>query len=293
MPSASELFDLSGTTTVVTGASSGLGVVFADALADAGSNVVLAARRTERIEDVAEAIEGRGGTAMPVTCDVSDPDAVDALVQQAWDRFGRVDVLVNNAGTAGDGGPAPERLPNALFEHTIKVNLLGTWYGCQSCGSRMLADGRGGSIINITSILGTGGQQNYPPAYQASKAAVINLTRALAVSWADRGVRVNAIAPGWFPSEMTDPYFSMPPFMQSILDQQPTGRIGAVEELVGPLLLLASPASTYINGHTLVVDGGNSASYGATRHGSELVDMLAAVIPDGLGQRITPEAAGV
>lgn len=289
MRSAAELFDLSGTTSIVTGASSGLGVVFADALADAGSNVVLAARRTERIEDVAAAIGARGGTAIAITCDVGDAGEVDEMVRRAWEHFGRVDVLVNNAGTGGDGGPAPERLPDALFEHTIRVNLLGTWYGCRSCAGRMLADGRGGSIINITSILGTGGQQNYPPAYQASKAAVINLTRALAVSWGDRGVRVNAIAPGWFPSEMTDPYFSMPPFMRSILDQQPMERVGEVHELIGPLLLLASPAGSYINGHTLVVDGGNSASYGATRHAPELVEMLAEVIPEGLGRRISPE----
>ena len=106
------------------------------------------------------------------------------------------------------GPTGPERLPHQLFEHTVRVNLLGVWYGCQAAGRRMLADGEGGSIINVSSVLGLGGQQNYPPACTATKATVINLTRALAVSWDDRGVRTNALAPGWFPSEMTEPWFA-------------------------------------------------------------------------------------
>lgn len=285
-----EIFGVRGRTAVVTGASSGLGTVFARALAARGANVVLAARRVDRLREVADAIAEDGGAALAVGCDVAEHEQVERLLDEATARFGRVDVMVNNAGTVGDGGPTPERLPHELFEHTIRVNLMGVWYGCRAAGSRMLADGGGGSIINVSSVLGTGGQQNYPAAYQASKAGVINLTRTLALSWADRGVRVNALAPGWFPSEMTEPFLAMPPFLQSIMDQQPTGRLGDPDELVGPLLFLASDASSYVSGTTLVVDGGMSASYGATRHPAALEELFAEVIPDGLGRRITAAA---
>ena len=289
MSRATDIFDLAGRAAIVTGASSGLGVTFARALAGAGARVALAARRTERLEQLAAELTENGHDAIALTCDVADPAQVEEMVAAVWAHFGRVDVLVNNAGTAGDGGPSPERLPHALFEQTIRVNLLGTWYGCQAAARRMLADG-GGSIINIASVLGLGGQQNYPPAYQASKAAVVNLTRALAVSWGDRGVRVNAIAPGWFPSEMTEGFFAIPPFLESIVSQQPTGRLGDPDELVGPLLFLASDASSYVGGHTLTVDGGLSASYGAAGWSPELVDTFAQVIPDGLGTPITSAA---
>ncbi|MBJ7455697.1 MAG: glucose 1-dehydrogenase [Thermoleophilia bacterium] len=286
MSSPSDLFDLTGRTAVVTGASSGLGVGFARALAAAGADVVVAARRTDRIDALAAELAENGAQALAVTCDVTEAEQVDALIAAACERFGRVDVLVNNAGTAGDGGPTPERLPHALFERTLQVNLFGTWYGCQAAAARMLADGRGGSIINVSSVLGIGGQQNYPAGYQASKAAVINLTRTLAVSWGDRGVRVNALAPGWFPSEMTEGYFALPPFMDSILVQQPTGRVGRADELTGPLLFLASDASSYVSGHTLTVDGGMSASYGASRLPEELRAAFAQIVPDGLGTPI-------
>jgi gluconate 5-dehydrogenase len=284
------LLDVAGKTAVVTGASSGLGELFAEVLAGRGARVVAAARRGDRLDALVERLEDAGGTAVAVPCDVAESDQVEALVDEACRRFGRVDIMINNAGTAGDGGPTPERLPHQLFEHTVRVNLLGVWYGCQAAGRRMLGEGKGGSIINVSSVLGLGGQQNYPPAYTATKAAVINLTRGLAVSWGDRGVRVNALAPGWFPSEMTEPWFAAPPFMNSILIQQPSGRVGKLSELVAPLLFLASDASSYVNGHTLVVDGGMTASFGAPRHGQDLVDMFAAIIPDGLGTRITADA---
>jgi NAD(P)-dependent dehydrogenase (short-subunit alcohol dehydrogenase family) len=284
------LLDVAGKTAVVTGASSGLGELFAEVLADRGARVVVAARRAERLDALVERLEDAGDTAVAVPCDVADANQVEALVETACRRFGRVDIMINNAGTAGDGGPSPERLPHALFEHTVRVNLLGVWYGCQAAGRRMLGDGKGGSIINVSSVLGLGAQQNYPPAYTATKAAVINLTRALAVSWGDRGVRTNALAPGWFPSEMTEPYFAAPPFMRSILVQQPSGRVGELSELTAPLLFLASDSSSYVNGHTLVVDGGMTASFGAPRHEQGVIDMFAAVVPDGLGTRITADA---
>ena len=152
----------------------------------------------------------------------------------------------------------------------------------------MLRDGKGGSIINISSIMGLGGQQNHPAAYLATKAAVINLTRTLACSWGDRGVRVNAIAPGWFPSEMTEPYFAAPAFFERIKGQAALRRVGDPSELAGALLLLASNASSFMTGHTLVVDGGYSASIGAPPFSEEVFAEFASAVPDGLGERIMP-----
>ena len=194
----------------------------------------------------------------------------------------RDEVLANIAAV-----PLPDTDPVAGAD-AVRVNLLGVWYGCRAAGARMLADGRGGSIINISSVLGLGAQQNFPPAYIATKAGVINLTRALALSWADRGVRVNAIASGWFPSEMTEPFFQIPGFFDAIMVQQPGGRIGDPDELAGPLLFLASDASSYVSGHTLVVDGGMTAGFGAPRRPEEMNATFAQVIPHGLGERIMP-----
>jgi len=282
------MFDLTGRTAIVTGASSGLGVTFAETLASKGANVVLAARRLELLQQVAHTLTEAGATALPVVCDVSQASQVQEMVAQAVDRFGRVDILVNNAGITADIGPVPERLPHDLFEQTVQVNLLGVWYCCREVGARMLSDGKGGSIINVSSILGLGGQQNYPPAYQATKAAVLNLGRALACSWADRGVRVNALAPGYFPSEMTSPFFASTAFLDRVKAQAPMARIGRPEELAGALLFLASDASSFMTGQTLVVDGGFSASIGSLPLTDELLGLFEAVTPDGLGKRIMP-----
>ena len=281
-------FSLTGKTAIVTGASSGLGVTMAEALAEAGANVVIAARRVENLEALASRIEGAGGKAMAYRCDVSDSSSVRDLVAAAWEAFGRVDVLVNNAGVSAEAGVMPEKTPDELFAQTIQTNLMGTFYACREVGSRQLADGRGGSLINVSSIMGMAGQQNAPVAYQASKAAVINLTRNLALSWADRGVRVNCIAPGWFPSEMTELVLAAPPFRARIDSQAALGRAGRPEELVGPLLLLASDASSYMTGSVLVVDGGTSATVGAAPYDEELFGLHEAVMPHGLGTRVVP-----
>lgn len=281
-------FSVAGKTAIVTGASSGLGVTFAEALAGGGANVVLAARRKENLDALAARLEDSGAGVMVHQTDVADSASVKALVAAAWDHFGRVDILVNNAGVAADAGVVPEKIPDELFAQTIQVNLMGTFYCAREVAERMLRDGKGGSIINVASIMGMAGQQNAPSAYQASKGAVINLTRNLACSWADRNVRVNCIAPGWFPSEMTAGWFAVPEFLERFRNQAPMQRIGLADELSGPLLFLASDASSFVTGQTLAVDGGLSAAGGATPYTQELFDMQAAVIGP-LGARILPE----
>ena len=280
-------FDLGGRVALVTGASSGLGVTFAEGLAAAGADVVLAARRVDRLEEVAARIRETGRRALPVACDVTDPAQVDAAVEAAVAEFGGIDVLVANAGAVPDGFSMPERIPTELFAQSVAVNLTGTWTTLQSVGRHMLARG-GGSIVVVSSYTGLAGVPHFPPAYQASKAALINVTQQLAASWGDRGVRVNALAPGWFPSEMTEAVLAAPVFRDRIDSQAPLGRAGRPEELLGPLLLLASEASSYMTGSVLVVDGGTSATVGAAPYSDELFGLHEAVMPHGLGSRVMP-----
>ncbi|MEX2238353.1 MAG: glucose 1-dehydrogenase [Dehalococcoidia bacterium] len=282
------IFSVEGKTAIVTGASYGLGVTMAETLAGAGANVVLAARSKDKVAAEARRLEDSGASTLAVECDVGDAASVKDLVAAAWERFGRVDILVNNAGVSAEAGIVPENIPDQLFEQTIRVNLMGTWYCCREVGERMLRDGKGGSIINVASVMGISGGQNTPTAYHASKAAVINVTRSLACSWADRGIRVNTIAPGWFPSEMTVGWFAIPAFFDRFQRQSPMSRVGDPKELAGPLLFLASDASRFVTGQTLAVDGGVSASIGSLAYEPSLLDAQASVMPDGLGQRILP-----
>lgn len=278
------LFDLTGKTALVTGASYGLGVTFAEALAGAGASVILTARSAEKLEEAAKKIRESGGDATVAACDVTDPEQVEALVAAQWERAGRIDILVNNAGVAEMG--VPERVPNDAFAKTIQVNLLGVWYLSRAVGSRMLADGRGGSIINISSICGLTGMPNHGPAYQASKFAVVGLTQNLAVSWGDRGVRVNAIAPGYFPSEMTNALLRAPSFEQWVSGNAALGRPGRPEELAGALIYLASDASSFVTGQVLAVDGGWTAAGGANNLPDELLEKWDRRMPGDLGKRI-------
>jgi NAD(P)-dependent dehydrogenase (short-subunit alcohol dehydrogenase family) len=282
------LFSLTGRTALITGASYGLGVTYAETLARAGANVVLAARSLEKLRALADRLAAEGHAALALPCDVSQPEDVRAMVDAGWRRFGRIDVLVNNAGMVAEAAMMPERIPHELFEQTIRTNLLGTWYCCREVGARQLADGKGGSIINIASVAGLAGMEDFPPAYQASKAAVISLTRNLACSWADRGIRVNALAPGWFPSEMSGPVLGIDAFRRWASEAAPLGRIGDPRELAGPLLLLASDASSFMTGHTLVVDGGIAASAAGGRMPDAVYDIFAANVPNDLGKRIAP-----
>lgn len=291
MSQPSSIFDLTGRVALVTGASSGLGVTFAEALADAGADLVLAARRVERLEEVAERIRDTGRRAVALQCDVTSPEQVEGTTSRAIEEMGRIDVLVANAGGVPEGFCMPEKVPATLFEESVRVNLLGTWATCQSVGRRMLAQGSG-SIVIVSSYTGVAGVPFFPPAYQASKAALFNVAQSLAVSWGDRGVRVNAIAPGWFPSEMTEAVLAAPAYRQRIDDQAPLGRPGRPEELVGALLLLASDAGSYMTGSTITVDGGTSATVGHHPYSDELFGLHDIVMPEGLGSRVMPVATG-
>jgi NAD(P)-dependent dehydrogenase (short-subunit alcohol dehydrogenase family) len=245
-------FRLDGKVAVVTGASSGLGVAFARTLAEVGADVALGARRVEKLEDTKALVEAEGRRAVAVATDVTTPEDCQGLVDAAMEAFGRVDVLVNNAGL-GTSVPASRETP-AEFRQVIDVNLNGAYWMAQACGRVMEP---GSSIVNISSVLGMTRSDLPQAAYAASKAAVIGLTRDLAAQWTSRkGIRVNALAPGYFASEMTEPLMNSDAFDAMIKHRTPMGRMGEAEELCTALLLLASPAGSYITGVTLPVDGG-------------------------------------
>ena len=246
------IFDLDGRVAVVTGASSGLGERFARVLHAQGASVVLAARRVDRIEAVAT--ELGADRALAVGCDVTSEADVVALVERAVERFGRLDVMVNNAGTSR---PAPgESEAVADFRAVVETNLVGVFVGCREAAKVMLEQGSG-SIVNVASVLGLVGNGRVKQgSYAASKGAVVNLTRELGAQWARKGVRVNAIAPGWFPSEMTQVMWGDEASERFVERGAPIGREGHEHELDGALLFLASAASSYVVGQTLSVDGG-------------------------------------
>jgi len=251
--SPSELFELDGRVAIVTGASSGLGDRFARVLSAAGAQVVGAARRADRLERLAGEVEGLA----PVTCDVTVDADLERLVAFTLERFGRIDVLVNNAG-AGRAHPA-ESEPPEHFRGVVDINLNAVFVLSQLAGRAMLEAGSG-SIINIASMYGLVASAPVMQAsYCASKGAVVNLTRELAAQWARRGVRVNAIAPGFFPSEMAADMIEDEQSAKFLRRNTPIGRTGLAHELDGALLFLASDASTYMVGQTLAVDGGWTA----------------------------------
>lgn len=245
-------FKLEGKVAIVTGASSGLGVDFAVALAEAGAHVALGARRADRLELTKSLVGQAGRRAVTVPTDVTSPDDCNRLVSETMNAFGRVDVLVNNAGV-GTAVPASRETPQQ-FQEVIDINLSGAYWMAQACGRVM---GPGSAIINVASVLGLTTAGLPQAAYTASKAGLIGLTRDLAQQWTGRkGIRVNALAPGFFHSEMTDQY------QQSYVEEQTRrtvmGRWGEGPELAAAVVFLASDASSYMTGQTLVVDGGVS-----------------------------------
>ncbi|HWH15610.1 MAG TPA: SDR family oxidoreductase, partial [Miltoncostaeaceae bacterium] len=287
MPTPAELFDMTGKIACVTGASAGLGVAFAETLSEAGATVVLAARRADALEEVAGRIRARGGTALVQPCDVTDEEQVNALVEAAVREYGRLDVMIANAGSIPEAAAVPEKIPAGLFRQSIDINLTGTYITAAAAGRQMLQQGSG-SIILLASVGGMGGHYQIPVAYATSKAATIHLAKYLGMQWAQRGVRVNALGPGWFPSEMTEQVLGIPAWKQRIEDQTAMGRVGDPRELLGALLLLASDAGSYITGETIMVDGGMSASIGAHPYPEELVQMHAQFMPHGIGERVMP-----
>ena len=243
-------FSLDGKVAVVTGASSGLGVAFAQALAEAGADLVLGARRAERLPETGRLVEAAGRRWTALATDVTDPDACTALIARGIEEFGKVDILVNNAGL-GTAYPATRETPEQ-FREVIDVNLHGAYWMAQAF--TRAAKG-GGSIINIGSVLGIHPGTLPQAAYASSKAGLIGLTRDLAAQWTGRkGIRVNCLAPGFFPSEMSDALPDSELAMVRML--APAGRGGEPAELAAALVFLASDASSYITGVTLPVDGG-------------------------------------
>ena len=257
MPSSAALtidplaaFRLDGQVALVTGASSGLGERFARVLHAAGATVVVAARREERLAALVGGLPG----AVAVVADLSRADERQRLVAEVVERCGTVDVLVNNAGVGHTVAVEDEDVDT--FRQTMEINVTAVWHLCKEVGVPMVAQ-RSGSIVNVASMLGFVGSTPVKQAhYVASKGAVVTLTKELALQWARKGVRVNALCPGWFPSEMTAGMESDEASQRFITTNSPIPRMGEADELDGPLLLLASRAGSFMTGHSLVVDGG-------------------------------------
>jgi 3-oxoacyl-[acyl-carrier protein] reductase len=250
---AAQMFSVKGRVALVTGASSGLGQQFARALADNGAAIVLVARRADRLKDFRAELEKAGARAIAVEADVNDRAAMTAAFDAAEKAFGTVTILVNNAGVAQAPVRAVE-LPEDEWRRVMSTNLDAVLFWAQEAAKRMLAAGKKGAIVNIASVLGLGVSKG-AVSYATSKAAVIQLTKALSLEWAFKGVRVNAIAPGWFVTEINDDYLNGEAGA-AIKRDIPMGRFGNAGDLDGALLLLVSDAGAYMTGATLVVDGG-------------------------------------
>lgn len=246
-----QLFDMTGKLVLVTGGGTGLGRQFALTLARAGATVILAARRVEPLQSTAVAVREAGGTAHCVMLDAADAASVQSAMT-VISGIGPIDVVVNNAGTAGPGSLLDTA--EDVWDRLMDVNVKGAWHVARAAVQQMIACGRGGSIVNVASALGLAvqkGTANYP----ASKAALLHLTRAMAVEWARYGVRVNALAPGYFRTDMSDRYVASDRG-QAMVQRMPMRRLGDPSELSGALLLLASDASRYMTGAIISVDGG-------------------------------------
>jgi NAD(P)-dependent dehydrogenase (short-subunit alcohol dehydrogenase family) len=251
-----KLFDLSGRVAIVTGGSIGLGRQMAEGLAEMGANLVLCARKKERCEQTAEELKQLGVKTLALGCDVKDPASIQAVAEDTFKQFGRIDILVNNAGTSW-GAPV-EAMTVEQWNKVIETNLTGTFLFSQAVGKVMIAQRRG-KIINIASVAGLRGS---PPSfsaigYSASKGGVIIFTKDLACKWGMHNIQVNAIAPGWFPTDMSGKVIERNKEM--LLAGIPAGRFGGPDDLKGAAVFLASDASNFVSGNILVVDGGQSA----------------------------------
>jgi gluconate 5-dehydrogenase len=250
-----ELFDLSNRAAIVTGGSRGLGREMAEGLAEAGASLMLCARREEWLTPTVEEMRGRGFQTEGMLCDVSNPDDVQRVVDRTIEVYGKVDILINNAGVSW--GERPERMPFDKWQKVIDINLTGAFLFAQAAGREMLKRQRG-CIINVSSVSGLQSSVDGPHyvGYAASKAGLFGLTRELAASWGRQGIRVNAIAPGFFHSRLADAAIE---YAEPVIKaRNPIPRVGAAGELKGVALFLASDASSYITGQTIVVDGGRT-----------------------------------
>ena len=251
-----ELFDLNGKVAIVTGGSIGLGRQMAEALAEAGADLVLCARKKERCEKAAKELETLGADVLALGCDVKKPAEVQSVLDATVERFGRLDILINNAGTSW-GAPV-EEMTLEQWNKVIETNLTGTFLFSQAAGKVMVPQ-KSGKIINITSVAGIHGA---PPSFQAigyhaSKGGVIAFTKDLACKWGQHNIQVNAIAPGWFPTNMSAVVIERN--RETFLKRLPLGRFGSENDLKGAAVFLASAASDFVTGHVLVVDGGQTA----------------------------------
>lgn len=253
-----KLFDLTGQAVLITGGSRGLGLQIAYTLGQAGARLALTARKQDELDQAAAELKAAGFEVMTVANDLAKVDTVPAMVDRVLDRFGSIDILINNAGATW-GAPA-EDYPRDAWEKVINLNLHGTWAVTQAVAKRTMIPRTKGVIITVASIAGLAG--NRPDyiqtvAYNTSKAGLLNLTRTLAGEWGRYGIRANAIAPGFFPSKMSQGVLSR--MGDRYLERVPLSRVGSDQDLMGTVLYLASNASSYVTGQTLVVDGGLTA----------------------------------
>ncbi len=255
------MFDFKGKTVLVTGASYGLGAAFAEALAASGADLVLTARTQSLLDEVAQTCRAHGSTVTAVAGDVSEEDDVRRVVGTAVSEHRRIDVLINNAGVADLRGLASEQFDTASFNRIIAVDLLGAFLYLREVGRHMLSSG-GGSIVNICSIMADGANELNVIAYTAAKGGLLNLTKQLGTEWADRGVRVNAVSPGFIVTDMTRAGLEALGVSQYVASRTPMRRVGEIPEVIAPVLFLASDLASYITGTNLVVDGGTNAANG-------------------------------
>jgi len=257
--SVKKLLDLSGKIALVTGGSRGLGLQIAEALGEMGAKLAISARKADELEQAREILARQRIEALPLVCDISRPEAIEPMVSKLLERHGKVDILVNNAGATW-GAPAEDH-PLDAWQKLVNLNLTGTFLVTQALGKRSMIPNRYGRIINVASIAGLRGNpvdMLETLAYNTTKGGLVNFTRALAAEWGEHGITVNAVAPGFFPSKMTQA--SLERLGERIVARTPLRRVGGAEDLKGLVVLLASDASRHITGQIIAVDGGASVA---------------------------------